>query len=77
MTECPTPFKLRFPSRREARLAALDISERRAVRRGRKRAARMPAIYECGCGGYHLTSGRRMSLRLLDDGHDDVWWESA
>lgn len=67
IAECPTPFKLRFVSRREARLAALDIAERRKARRGHKRVVRRgPSIYECGCGGYHLTSGRKVAVRPVE-----------
>lgn len=54
-TECWTPFKLRFPSRREARLAVLDIEEREAAQRGGRRPKKSSrVIYECACGGYHI-----------------------
>ena len=73
---CPTPFKFRFPSRREARLAALDIAERRSAKTGRKRVSLMRCrIYECGCGGYHLASGKKMALRGAEVPEMGAWWE--
>lgn len=65
--ECPTPFKLRFTSRREARLAAQDIAERNAAKRGgSKRVARsLGCIYECHCGGYHLARRRHRNVLAI------------
>jgi hypothetical protein len=64
MTECPTPFKLRFPSRREARRAAIEIAERWAAAHRRKRAAvSSRCVYECACGGYHIATRRKERLR--------------
>jgi len=66
MLYCPTPFKLRFESRWEARKAALEISERIADKRrtgrgkGKRVTRRTPAIYECSCRGYHLVTRRGM-----------------
>jgi hypothetical protein len=57
--DCPTPFKQRFSIRREAREASLEIRDRMRRQTGRKRVAKnRPAVYECRCGGWHLTSKR-------------------
>lgn len=63
MPDCPTPFKLRFESRWEARQAALDIAERMAQKRkargGKSKrtvSKRTPGVYECSCRGYHLVT---------------------
>lgn len=68
MKDCPTPFKLRFASRREARAAVLEITERRLERRCRKRVGLSKAlsrlrVYECGCGGYHISTARVTQTR--------------
>ena len=64
MPDCPTPFKLRFDSRWEARQAAIDIAKRFADKRktgrgkGKTVSKRTPAVYECACRGYHLATKR-------------------
>ena len=71
---CPTPLKLRFTSRREARIAAIDINSRRLAatsRRGRKRASKIrPVVYECGCGGFHLATRRNPTQVLVPAEND-------
>lgn len=64
MPDCPTPFKLRFASRWEARQAALEIASRYADKRrcgrgkGKTVSRRTPGIYECSCRGWHLVTRR-------------------
>lgn len=64
MPTCPTPFKLRFVNRSNARQAALQMAERLADKRrtgrgkGKTVSRRVPGIYECSCGGYHLVTRR-------------------
>lgn len=66
MPYCPTPFKLRFESRWEARKAALEMAERLADKRrtgrgkGKSVSRRTASIYECSCRGYHLATKRNM-----------------
>lgn len=66
LPDCPTPFKLRFVSRWEARKAAVEIAERKLEQRltrkgkGKRVTRRTPAIYECSCRGYHLVTRRGM-----------------
>lgn len=57
MSDCPTPFKQRFASHREARAASLSVTSRNLSKRKGKRVSKIqPDIYECCCGGYHLTT---------------------
>jgi hypothetical protein len=57
MSDCPTPFKQRFTSRREARAASMSVTSRNLSKRKGKRVSKIqPDIYECRCRGYHLTT---------------------
>ena len=81
MRACPTPLKFRFTSRREARLAALNMADRRRTAnrqgRGRRRATASrvsSTIYECACGGYHLTTSRKITVPAPSRGLEDGDW---
>jgi hypothetical protein len=66
MPDCPTPYKLKFESRWEARKAAIEITQRISYRKkgraskGKRVSRRSPAVYECSCRGYHLATRRVM-----------------
>lgn len=68
LSSCPTPFKLRFETRWEAREAAIQIAKRLADKRksgrgkGKTVSRRTPAVYECSCGGYHLMTKKGSQL---------------
>lgn len=76
--ECWTPFKLRFPSRREAWLAVVDMEERDAAQKGRKRP-RKPSrvIYGCACGGYHIARRKPVLRPTGELVLDDEWLDAG
>ncbi len=56
---CPAPDKKRFAGRVEALRVAARI--RVDLRAGRRE------VYECACGGWHLTSGRSLGARIRSE----------
>lgn len=55
MTDCPTPHKIRYPSKPEARRIARAASEN----------GRSLEPYRCEAGHWHLTSQSKATMRRL------------
>ncbi|QNJ56925.1 hypothetical protein SEA_REINDEER_134 [Mycobacterium phage Reindeer] len=54
---CPNPWKTRFATAAEAHRVSMDI----LAKNKRAKKNRTPqGVYECRCGGFHLSDARRV-----------------